>query len=147
MQQNRHKQRKRQQKKQTVTTSAIIGVLLFSAMIFHFFAFIHIYRYLYIYVVFFLSFCECQFQLHSQSLCILSPHFVLRCVFFFGGWSNLSPKHRQKQGSPVVGGGTISPYPPYPMMIHDGYGSTEGQRRQRVASKNGSSNGWADGRL
>ena len=146
MQQNRHKQRKRQQQKQTVTTSAIIGVLLFSAIILHFFAFIHIYISIYIYVVFFLSFCECQFQLHSQSLCILSPHFVLRCVFFWG-WSNLSPKHRQKQGSPVVGGGTISPYPPYPMMIHDGYGSTEGQRRQRVASKNGSSNGWADGRL
>ena len=143
MQQNRHKQRKRQQKKQTVTTSAIIGVLLFSAMILHFF---RIYIYIYIYVVFFLSFCECQFQLHSQSLCILSPHFVLRCVFFWGGaiWKKHSGKNRGAQSQAMVPSPHIRSsisHDPFWLWLH---------RRTAPRSslkKWDSSNGWADGRL
>ena len=141
MQQKQAQTAQKTAKKQTVTTSAIIGVLLFSAMILHFFRI-----YIYIYVVFFLSFCECQFQLHSQSLCILSPHFVLRCVFFWGGaiWKKHSGKNRGAQSQAMVPSPHIRSsisHDPFWLWLH---------RRTAPRSslkKWDSSNGWADGRL
>ena len=102
--------------------------------------------YIYIYVVFFLSFCECQFQLHSQSLCILSPHFVLRCVFFWGGaiWKKHSGKNRGAQSQAMVPSPHIRSsisHDPFWLWLH---------RRTAPRSslkKWDSSNGWADGRL
>jgi hypothetical protein len=92
-------------KKQTVTTSAIIGVLLFSAMIFHFF---RIYIYIYICCIF------PQFLRMSISAAFpIALHFVpsfCSAMCFFLGWSNLKKTLRKKPGSPVAGDGTISPY-------------------------------------